>query len=154
MKAALIGLSAVAAVALVIGAYFFFRAGGGDTPTSYAAQLEKLCTDARKQIEGLGTPSETPMTKLYPGTVRIGRAFVKDAGRLQPPSEQASAAKTFVQGRGLYYDGLAYAYQFLTVQKNQVAFVRIVDGALANLANAETAAKALGAPACALRPFE
>ena len=64
------------------------------------------------------------------------------------------AAKTFLAQRGLYYDGLEYAYQFLTTQKNQIAFVRIVDGAIANLDNAETAAKAIGAPECALRPFE
>jgi hypothetical protein len=30
----------------------------------------------------------------------------------------------------------------------------VVDGALANLRQAEAAAKALGAPACAVRPFE
>ena len=54
----------------------------------------------------------------------------------------------------MYYDGLAYAYTFLTTQNNQVAFVQIVNGAMANLGNAETAAKQLGAPDCALRPFE
>jgi hypothetical protein len=32
--------------------------------------------------------------------------------------------------------------------------VRIVDGAIANLVLAEDAAKSLGAPLCALRPFE
>jgi len=56
--------------------------------------------------------------------------------------------------RALYYDGLAYAHQFLTVQKNQVAFVRIVNGALANLGKAEAAAEVLGAKQCMLRPFE
>ena len=40
------------------------------------------------------------------------------------------------------------------MQKNQAAFVRIVDGALANLTEAEAAAKAIGAQECTLRPFE
>ena len=94
------------------------------------------------------------MSKIYPGTMRIGRAFLNDAKQLQPPPEQAAPAKTFLAHRALYYDGLRYAYQFLAVQKNQTAFVRIVDGALANLDNAEAAAKAIGARECTLRPFE
>jgi len=154
MKAALIGLVALAALALAAGAYFLFRPSSGSGQTAYAAQLEVLCTNTRKQTEALGQPNEIPIAKLYLGTARIGRAFLRDARRLQPPPDQAASAKTFLQQRGLYYDGLEYAYQFLTTQKNETAFVRIVDGALANLTNAEAAAKALGAPACTLRPFE
>jgi hypothetical protein len=154
MKAALIGLLAVAAVAIGIGAYLVFRPDGGGSTSEYAQQLDALCLDARRQVEALGQPSSTPMSKLYPGTVRIGRAFVKDAKKLQPPPGQAAAAKTFLEQRALYYDGLAYAYEYLAVQKNEVAFVRIVNGALANLGRAEAAAKALGAQQCTLRPFE
>jgi hypothetical protein len=154
MKAALIGLLAVAAVTIGIGTYLLLRSDGGSPTLAYAQQLDALCLDARHQVEALGRPSTTPMSRLYPGTVRIGRTFVQDVKRLQPPPEQAQAAKTFVQESALYYDGLDYAYQFLTAQKNQTAFVRIVDGAVANLANAETAAKAIGAKECMLRPFE
>jgi hypothetical protein len=154
MKAALIGLLAVAAVAVGIGGYLVFRSDGGSSTSKYAKQLDALCLDTRRQVEALGQPSTTPMSRLYPGTVRIGRAFVKDAKRLQPSPEQAQAAKTFVQASSLYYDGLDYAYQFLVVQKNQTAFVRIVDGAVANLVRAEAAAKTIGAKECTLRPFE
>jgi len=154
MKATLTGLVAVAAVAIGIGAYLLLRADGGSASTRYAGRLDALCLGARRQIEALGQPSSTAVSTLYPGTVRIGRAFLKGARQLQPPPEQAAAAKTFLQQSALYYDGLDYAYQFLTVQKNQVAFVQIVNGAVANLTNAETAAKTLGAKQCTLRPFE
>jgi hypothetical protein len=154
MKAALIGLLAVAAVAVGIGAYLALRSDSGSSTSDYASRLDALCLDARKQIEALGQPSTTPMSKLYPGTVRIGRSFLKDAKRLQPPPEQAAAARTFLAQRALYYDGLGYAYQFLTVQKNQTAFIRIVNGAIANLDKAEAAANSLGAHECTLRPFE
>lgn len=155
MKAAIIGVTILAAVAWVVGGYFVFRPdnkGGGQT--DYAAQLEALCSENKAQTEALGRPNEIPLSKLYPGSVRLGRAFLVKARALQPPPEQAASAKTFLQQRGLYYDGLEYAYQFLTGQQNQTAFVRIVDGAIANLDAAEAAAKAIGAPACALRPFE
>jgi hypothetical protein len=154
MKAALIGLLAVVAVAIGIGAYLVFRSDGGSSGSEYAQQLDALCLEARRQVEALGQPSSTPMSKLYPGTVRIGRAFVKDAKKLEPAPDEAVAAKEFLEQRALYYDGLAYAYQYLAVQKNEVAFVRIVNGALSNLSRAEAAAKVLGAQECTLRPFE
>ena len=114
MKAALIGLLAVVAVAIGIGAYLVFRSDGSST-SEYAQQLDALCLDARRQVEALGQPSSTPMSKLYPGTVRIGRAFVKDAKKLQPSPEEAAAAKTFLEQRALYYDGLGYAYHYISV---------------------------------------
>ncbi len=154
MKAALIGVTILAALAWAVGGYVSFRADSKSGQTDYAAQLESLCKESQAQTEALGKPSDIPIKKLYLGTARIGRAFLKDAKALQPPPEQAAAAATFLRERGLYYDGLEYAYQFLATQQNEVAFVRIVNGAIANLDNAETAAKALGAPACALRPFE
>jgi hypothetical protein len=154
MKAVVIGLCALAIVALVVGGYLLFRPATSAKQTSYATHLEALCADSRKQVEALGRPSDVPINKLFPGIVRIGRTFLVDARRLQPPPEQAAEAKTFLRERGLYYDGLAYAKAFLTTQRNEVAFVRIVDGANANLAMAEAAAKSLGAPVCALRPFE
>ena len=155
MKAAIIGLTALVVVAWVVGGFFVFRSGGEKSgQTDFASRLDSLCATNKAQTEALGQPSEIPLSKLYPGTVRIGRAFLKDAKALQPPPEQAEAAKTFLVQRGLYYDGLEYAYQFLTGQQNQTAFVRIVDGAIANLENAEAAAKTIGAQECTLRPFE
>lgn len=154
MRAALIGVAVGAVIALGVGAFFVFRGDDGPTPTTFASQLSELCVSARTQIEALGQPSDIPISKLYPGTTKIGRAFVAQARALDPPPAQAAAAKRFVEQSALYYDGLAYAYTFLTTQNNQVAFVQIVNGAMANLGNAETAAKQLGAPDCALRPFE
>jgi hypothetical protein len=154
MKAALIGVAVGVVIVLGVGAFFVFRGDDGPKQTTYASQLSKLCVDARSQTEALGQPNEIPISKLYPGTVEIGRAFLREARALDPPREQAAAAKKFLEQSGLYYDGLEYAYQFLTMQNNQPAFVRIVNGAIANLAQAETAATELGAPDCALRPFE
>jgi hypothetical protein len=154
MKAILVGGSVVVGVILAVGVFFLVRGGDGRERTSYAAQLATLCVDSRKQVEALGKPSDIPISTLYPGTARIGRAFVKRARALHPPAAQAAQARTIVQQFGLYYDGLVYAYQFLTAQNNEVAFVRIVDGALANLARAEAAAKAIGSTECAVRPFE
>jgi hypothetical protein len=154
MKVALIAFLAVGAVAAVVGAFLVLRSDDGSSTTDFAKQLNALCVDARRQVEALGQPSTTPMSTLYPGTVRIGRAFLKQAKGLRPPPEQTAAAQTFLAQRGLYYDGLAYAYQFFAVQKNQTAFVQIVNGALSNLDHAEAAAKTIGAMECTLRPFE
>ena len=154
MKAALIGLLAVTAVVVGIGAYLLLRPQGGSATARFASRLDALCLGTRRQIEALGQPSSTPIGVIYPGTVKIGRSFVRRASLLRPPPEQASAAKTFLEQSALYYDGLDYAYHYLTVQKNQVAFVQIVGGAVANLTNAETAAKTLRAEQCTLRPFE
>jgi hypothetical protein len=154
MKAALIAVAVGVVIALGVGAFLVFRGDDGPKQTTYASQLSKLCVDARSQIEALGKPNEIPISKLYPGTVKIGRAFVAQARELDPPPAQAAAAKQFVEQSALYYDGLAYAYTFLTTQNNQVAFVQIVNGATANLDKAETAARELDAPDCALRPFE
>ena len=43
---------------------------------AYAKKLDSACNDMRKQIEDLGQPSDTPMARIYPGTVKIGHAFV------------------------------------------------------------------------------
>lgn len=153
MRAILAGASLVG-VGLAVAAFLFARGGDTPQPASYSARLGALCVDAREQIEALGKPSDTPIGKLYLGTARIGHAFVTKARGLEPPADQIAQASTIARQFGLYYDGLVYAYQFLAVQNNQVAFVRIVNGALANLARAEAAAKAIGADDCAVRPFE
>lgn len=156
MKAVALGVVLlVVAVAGATVAYVLLRDDGdGETRAPYAASLAGLCAEARTQIEALGRPSDTPIDVVYPGTVRIGRAFVARARALTPPAGQRQRAAELVQQYGLYFDGLEYAYGYLTKQRNQVAFVQIVNGALANLRQAEAAAKELGAPECAIRPFE
>ena len=120
----------------------------------YASALADLCVEARSEIEALGRPSDTPIDVVYPGTVRIGRALLAKARDLTPPEEKQARAAEFAHQYGLYLDGLEYAYHYLENQGNQAAFVQIVNGALANLRNAERVAKELGAPECAVRPFE
>lgn len=157
MKAVALGVVLLVVVAAgATTAYVLLESDGtaGDTRASYAASLAGLCVETRTQIEALGRPSDTPIDVVYPGTVRIGRAFVTRARALTPPPGQRKRAAELVHQYALYYDGLQYAYGYLTRERNQVAFVRIVNGALANLRNAEAAARVLGAPECAVRPFE
>ena len=102
--------------------------------TDYAAQLESLCVDSRKQTEALGQPNEIPISKLYPGTVRIGRAFLKEAKALQPPPDQAAAAKTFLQpARSLLRRPRVRLPVPDDPEERSRVRQRIVNGAIANL---------------------
>ena len=157
MKAVALGVVLLVAVAgAATGAWALLRDSGGDHDgrDPYASALADLCVEARGEIEALGRPSDTPIDVVYPGTVRIGRALLAKAGELTAPGAKQARAAEFAHQYGLYLDGLEYAYHYLENQGNQVAFVQIVNGALANLRNAERVAKELGAPECAVRPFE
>jgi len=131
--------------------------GGGGHETAgqtYAKQLSAACTSMRKQIEALGKPADTPISKVYPGSVRIGRAFVRQIGELHPPGAEKARARSMAREFGFYFDGLGYGYAFLAKRNNQAAFVTTVEAALQNLKLAESDARKLGAPVCARRPFE
>ena len=157
MKAVALGVVLLVAVAgAATGAWVLLRDDGGDGEgrDPYAAALADLCVQARGEIEALGRPSEPPLDVVYAGTVRIGRELLAQTRDLTPPEEKKAHVAVFAHQFGLYLDGLEYAYHYLENQGNQVAFVQIVNGALANLANAERAATELGAPECAVRPFE
>jgi len=157
MKVVVLGVVLLVAVAgAAAGAWALLRDDGDDRDgrDPYAAALADLCVEARGEIEALGRPSDTPIDVVYAGTVRIGREMLAQARYLAPPEENKALPAVFVHQYGLYLDGLEYAYHYLGNQGNQVAFVQIVNGALANLTNAERAAKELGAPECAVRPFE
>jgi hypothetical protein len=157
MKAVALGVVLLVAVAgAATGAWVLLRDDGGDGEgrDPYAAALADLCVQARGEIEALGRPSETPIDVVYAGTVRIGRELLAQTRDLTPPEEKKARVAVFAHQYGLYLDGLEYAYHYLENQGNQVAFVQIVNGALANLRNAERVAKELGAPECAVRPFE
>ena len=157
MKAVALGVVLLVAVAgAATGAWVLLRddGGDGDGRDPYAAALADLCVQARGEIEALGRPSKTPIDVVYAGTVRIGRELLAQTRELTPPEEKKARVAVFAHQYGLYLDGLEYAYHYLENQGNQVAFVQIVNGALANLANAERAATELGAPECAVRPFE
>ncbi len=144
----------VSVIALGVGAFFVFRGDDGPTQTTFASQLSELCVDARTQVEALGQPSEIPISKLYPGTVKIGRAFLEQARALDPPPEQAAAAKTFLEQRRCTTTASSTPTSSSPPRTTRLHSSGSWTGRLANLGNAETAAKTIGAPECALRPFE
>jgi hypothetical protein len=149
------GLTAAALVALVALTAAACGGGGHESPKeAYAKQLSSACTDMRKQIEALGKPSDTPIDKVYPASVRIGRAFVKQVRQLEPPPSEKANASQMARQFKFYFDGLAYGYAFLTKRNSQEGFIQTVEGALANLKLAEGYARKLGAPVCARRPFD
>jgi hypothetical protein len=120
---------------------------------AYVKRVSSACDDMRAQIEKLGKPGDTPLAKVYPPSVRIGRAFVRELRQLHPPAADAQNAKIMVTQFGYYFDGLALGYAVLTKRKSQQGFVQTVTGALQNLKLAEAAARKLDATACARRPF-
>jgi hypothetical protein len=147
----------VAAAALAVVALTAAACGGGGHKTAsqvYAGKLSAACTDMRKQIEALGKPNETPISKIYPGTVRVGHAFVKEIRLLEPPAAEKATAQKMVQQFGYYFDGLAIGYAVLTKRKSQGGFIATVNAAVANERLAVGYAKRLGAPVCARGPFE
>jgi hypothetical protein len=120
---------------------------------AYAKKLDSACNDMRKQIEDLGQPNDTPMARIYPGTVKIGHAFVRQIKQLDPPSGEQANAGLLIKQFGYYFDGLALGYAVLVKRKNQQGFIQTIGGAEANLKLAEGYARKLGANACTRRPF-
>ena len=145
----------VAALLLLVA---LAAAGCGGSKASphdaYARQLSSACDDMRKQIEKLGLPGNTPVAKIYPPSVTIGRAFVKQIRTLEPPADEKRTAGLMAKQFAYYFDGLSLGYAVLTKRKSQQGFIQTVGGALQNLKLAEGYARKLDAPACARRPFE
>jgi hypothetical protein len=130
--------------------------GGGkkDSPhDAYTKQLSSACDDMREKIEALGKPSDTPIAKIYPPSVKIGHAFVQRISALTPPPADKATARLMLEQFGFYFDGLALGYAVLTKRKSQQGFIQTVEGAVANLHKAERYARKLGVPACAREPF-
>ena len=150
MKPVLTAAALVVVVALVASA-----CGGGKTSPhdAYTKQLSSACDDMRTKIEALGKPSDTPVSRIYPGSVRIGRAFVAQVKLLRPPATDTANAGLMVKQFGYYFDGLAIGYAVLTKRASQQGFIQTVQGAVANLHLAEGYARKLGASACAREPF-
>jgi hypothetical protein len=148
-------LVAVALLALVALAAVGCGGGGHESASqAYAKKLSSACTDMRKQIEALGKPSDTPISKIYPPTVKIGKAFVKQIRALQPPAAEKANAAKMVQQYTYYFDGLAIGYAVLTKRKSQGGFIATVTAAVANNNLAVRYARKLGAPVCTRGPFE
>jgi hypothetical protein len=120
---------------------------------AYATKLSSACDDMREKIEALGKPSDTPIAKIYPPSVKIGRAFVRQVRALEPPPDERATAASMAKQFGYYFDGLALGYAVLTKRASQQGFIQTVGGAVQNLKLAERYARKLGAEACARRPF-
>ena len=103
----------------------------------------------RTHIEALGKPSDTPIGTIYPGTVKLGKAFVREIGTLTPPPAGTANAKAMVREYGYYFDGLGLAYALLTKRKSEQGFIQTAHAANANLNLAIGYANKLGATACA-----
>ena len=128
--------------------------GGKQSPhDAYASKLDSACDDMRSQIEALGQPNDEPISKIYPGTVKIGRTFVKQIEQLEPPAAEKANAGLLIKQFGFYFDGLALGYAVLVKRESQQGFIQTVGGAEANLKLAESYARKLGATACTRRPF-
>jgi hypothetical protein len=119
----------------------------------YAQRLSAACTAMRKQIEALGKPSDTPISKVYPGTVKIGRAFLRQVKQLVPPPGAKPKVTAMLREYGYYFDGLGLAYALLTKRHSQQGFIQTAAAADANLNLAVGDARKLGAAACARQPF-
>jgi hypothetical protein len=129
--------------------------GGKPSPgAAYAKRLSASCTAMRKQIEALGQPSDTPISKVYPGTVRIGQAFVKEVRALAPPPGKQATVDSMLRQYGYYFTGLHLAYALLTKRHSQQGFIQTAAAADANRKLAVGYAGKLGAPECARQPFE
>jgi hypothetical protein len=120
---------------------------------AYASKLDSACNDMRKQIEGLGQPGDTPLARIYPATVKIGHAFVRQIKQLDPQAGEQVNAGLLIKQFGYYFDGLALGYAVLVKRKSQQGFIQTIGGAEANLKLAEGYARKLGADACTRRPF-
>jgi hypothetical protein len=144
-------------VALLVVVALAACACGGDAKQSphdaYATKLSSACDDMREEIEALGKPSDIPIAKIYPPSVKIGRAFVRQIEALEPPPAERGTAASMVKQFGYYFDGLALGYAVLTKRASQQGFIQTVGGAVQNLKLAEGYARKLGAEACARRPF-
>jgi hypothetical protein len=140
-------------VALTLGACGSGGHKAAATET-YAQRLASSCDSLRTHIEALGKPSDTPIGTIYPGTVKLGKAFVREIGTLTPPAAGTANAKAMVREYGYYFEGLRLAYALLTKRHSQEGFVQTAGAAVANLHLATGYARKLGAAACVKQPFD
>jgi hypothetical protein len=148
--------SGVLLAALLIASLSLTACGSSKaTPSeTYAQRLSASCTSLRKGIEALGKPSDTPIATVYPGTVRLGKAFVKQIAKLDPPAAGKANAKAMTREYGYYFEGLRLAYALLTKRNSQAGFAQTASAAVANLNLAIGYAGKLGAKDCARQPFD
>lgn len=149
------GVALIAGLVLVSLSAGACGSDGKQSPSAaYAKRLSESCTSMRKQIEALGKPSDTPIAKVYPGTVKVGRAFLREVAKLDPPADSKAKVEAMVREYGYYFDGLGLAYALLTKRKSEQGFIQTAHAAVANLNLAIGYANKLGATECARQPFD
>jgi hypothetical protein len=131
---------------------------GGDEPpppprSALAERLAELCVTAREDVEALGRPFDEGAAVFKPWS-RVGLRFVGQARKLPVTNARqrrnVSAMADFYEG---FYDSLALGYLQSAAGQSPMTKQTLRRG-YAQLASAERIARQLGAPECAVRPFE
>jgi hypothetical protein len=146
---------ALTAVALLLGGVGCSAdADEPDAPPRPVAvqRLASLCDATRVEIEALGEPRDEGAAVFSPWA-KIGVRFVKAVRALQvAPArrEQLESLATYYEG---FYDSLAQAYLIHRSGRSD-GIKQTLERGYALLESGENVAVALGAPECAVRPFE
>jgi hypothetical protein len=149
----------IAGVVIAIVALLSGGCGGKDKPaapqrTAYADSLAAVCAANVAALEQIGrTQSPEELKQKLPRQIAQYRAFHKQAKALRPPSYQKTGATGFVYAYGLWVYGEVVANRAIQAD-NMNGFFQLQDAALAWLRRSEDAARKLGAPECAVRPFD
>jgi hypothetical protein len=124
--------------------------------TPHTRALEKLCIRRLRAQEAVGrvqTPEE--LERTLPTTASIDRRFVRDLQALRPRPAVAEAARA---GRLLVLFTARTDMQDTALVHlragNVNGFFEFMDRSVTTRRQAERAARELGAPACAARPFD
>lgn len=128
--------------------------GGGEERSAAAEQLAALCDEARTDVEALGLPAEKGPQVVAAWADR-GRKLAAAVGKLQGDTaterEQLGSLRTYLDE---HYAGLKLAYIVYNETRDAAAYAAAIDRARAFLVSAEQLAKRMGAPECAVRPFD
>jgi len=141
---------------LVVACALVAAGCGSDDPpprSALAERLAELCVEARGDVEALGEPVDEGAAVFRPWA-RVGLRFVTNVQRLPVATERQRkkvvAMAKYYKG---FYDSLNLGYlQFAAGQSPMTK--ETLRRAYAQLASAERLAIQLGAPECAVRPFE
>jgi hypothetical protein len=123
--------------------------------TPYTRALERLCIERLRAHEDVG-PVRTPeaLRRAAPKNAAIDRRFMRDLARLEPEPSRAELARasrlTFLLAAQTDMQDTALVH--LTAD-NVNGYFQYTEQAVATRKKAEAAARRLGAPACAVRPF-
>ena len=130
--------------------------GSGDDSTDRPAlptRLAELCDETRAAVEDLGEPRDEGAAVFRPWA-RVGHEFVADIRRLRgaTPTERAQLASLAEYYAG-FYGNLDISYDLFRAGSSN-AIKPTLERAYAHLTSAEQLAVRMGAPECAVRPFE